>query len=56
MARIPPKMMANQIAGLLREQDPDAYYLRKVFEYIREDLGIKGVATKPKRKPEIMSE
>jgi integrase/recombinase XerD len=56
MARIPPKKMANQIAGLLREQHPDANYLRKVFEYIREDLGIKGVATKPKRKPEIMSE
>lgn len=47
--------MANQIAGLLREQQPDANYLRKVFEYVREDLGIKGVAAKPKRKPEIMS-
>jgi integrase/recombinase XerD len=56
MARIPPKKMANQIAGLLREQHPDANYLRKVFEYVREDLGVKGVATKPKRKPEIMSE
>ena len=56
MSRIPPKKMANQIAGLLREQDPDANYLRKVFEYIREDLGIKGVATKLKRKPEIISE
>ena len=56
MTRIPPKKMANQIAGLLREQQPDANYLRKVFEYIREDLGIKGVAKKPKRKPEIMSE
>jgi integrase/recombinase XerD len=56
MARIPPKKMANRSAGLLREQHPDANYLRKVFEYIHEDLGIRGVATKPKRKPEIMSE
>lgn len=56
MARIPPKKMADQIAGLLRKQHPDANYLRKVFEYIREDLGIKGVTEKPKQMPELMSE
>jgi hypothetical protein len=49
MARIPPKKMANQIAGLLREQNPDPNYVKKVFEYVRENLGLKGGTVTPRQ-------
>jgi integrase/recombinase XerD len=56
MARIPPKKMANQIAGLLREQNPDPNYVKKVFQYVRENLGLKGGTVTPRQLPELMTE
>ena len=55
MARIPPKKMADQIAGLLRKQNPDPSYVKKVFQYVRKDLGLKGGTVNPKQLPELMT-
>jgi integrase/recombinase XerD len=56
MVRIPPKKMADQIARLLQEQNPDPSYVKKVFEYVRQELSLKGGTVKPKRVPELMTE
>ncbi|MGD9364707.1 MAG: tyrosine-type recombinase/integrase [Desulfobacteraceae bacterium] len=47
--------MADQITRLLRKQNPDPSYVKKVFQYVREDLGLKGGTVKPKRLPELMT-
>jgi integrase/recombinase XerD len=54
--RIPPKKIARKISKLLRKQKPDPHYLKKVFEYIRNDLNIKGRIKKQKRLPELLTE
>ena len=56
MERIPPKKMAKQVAKLLRKQRPDPSYVKKVFQYVREDLGLKGGTVRTKRLPELMTE
>lgn len=56
MERIPPKKMAKQIAKLLRKQRPDPGYVKKVFQYVREDLGLKGGTVRSKKLPELMTE
>jgi integrase/recombinase XerD len=56
MERIPPKKMADQIVKLLRKQHPDPSYVKKVFQYVREDLGLKGGTVRSKRLPELMTE
>jgi integrase/recombinase XerD len=56
MERIPPKEMAGKISKLLKKQHPDTNYVKKVFQYIREDLDLKGGQGKGKRLPELMSE
>lgn len=56
MERIPPKKMAKQVAKLLRKQRPDHSYVKKVFQYVREDLGLKGGTVRTKRLPELMTE
>ncbi len=55
MERIPPKKIAYQIVKLLRKQHPDPSYVKKVFQYVREDLGLKGGKVRS-RSPEIMTE
>lgn len=55
MERIPPKKMAQKVTNLLRKQRPDPSYVKKVFQYVREDLGIKGCAVRSKRLPELMT-
>lgn len=55
MERIPPKEIAGKIAKLLRKQHPDLNYVKKVFQYVREDLDLKGVNDKSKRLPELMT-
>ena len=42
MELISPKKMAKQVARLLRKQRPDSSYVKKVFQYVREELGLKG--------------
>ena len=56
MERIPPKKMAQQVVKLLRKQHPDPSYVKKVFQYVREDLGLKGGTVRTKRLPELMTE
>ena len=56
MEHIPPKKMAKQISKLLRKQRPDPSYVKKVFQYVREDLGLKGGTVRTKKLPELMSE
>lgn len=56
MEKMPPKEMAEKIARLLRKQHPDPSYVKKVFQYIREELALKGGTVRSKRLPELMSE
>ncbi len=56
MERVPPKKMAKQIVKLLRKQHPDPSYVKKVFQYVREDLGLKGGRVRSKRLPKLMTE
>ena len=56
MERIPPKKMAKQVAKLLRKQRPNPSYVKKVFQYVREDLGLKGGTVRGKKLPELMTE
>ena len=56
MQSIPPKEMANQIVKLLRKQRPDAQYVKKVFQYVRESLSLKGGTVRTKKLPELMTE
>ena len=56
MQSIPPKEMANQIVKLLGKQRPDAQYVKKVFQYVRESLGLKGGTVRTKKLPELMTE
>lgn len=56
MERTPPKEMADQMVKLLRKQHPDPSYVKKVFQYIREALGLKGGKLTQKRLPELMTE
>ena len=56
MDRIPPKEMAKQFVKLLRKQRPDPSYVKKVFQYVREDLGLKGGTVRTKRLPELMTQ
>lgn len=56
MERIPPKKIADQIVKLLRKQHPDPSYVKKVFQYVREALALKGGTVRSKRLPELMTE
>ena len=55
MKRVPPKEMADKIVKLLRKQHPDPNYVKKVFQHVREDLGLKGGRVQSKRLPELMT-
>jgi len=56
MERTPPKQLAGQLVKVIRKQHPDPNYLKKVFQYIRESLDLKGGKVRPKRLPELMTE
>lgn len=55
MERIPPKEMADQVARLLRKQHPDPGYVKKIFQHIREELGLKGGKAGTKHLPELLT-
>ncbi len=44
------------LVRLLRKQRPDPGYVKKVFHYVREDLGLKGGVVRTKKLPELMTE
>lgn len=56
MERVSPKEMAGQLVKLLRKQHPDPNYVKKVFQYIRQDLDLIGGTVRSKRLPELMTE
>lgn len=56
MERITPKKMAARVVKLLRNQRPGANYVKKVFEYVREELGIRGGSSTQKALPVLLSE
>lgn len=56
MERVPPKELANRIAKLFRKQRPDPNYVKKVFQYVREDLSVTGGTVRAKRLPELLTE
>jgi integrase/recombinase XerD len=53
--RLPPKAMAKKLVRTLRAQHPDAHYLKKVFQHIRELLAV-GPAPRRHRLPELLTE
>ncbi len=56
MDRIPPKKIAEQITSLLKKQRPDKNYIRKVFEYVRTNLDLRGTHRNEKKLPELLTE
>lgn len=56
MKRIPPKQLSNQITKIIKKQRPDANYLKKVFEYVRRNLDLKGQQKKGQKLPELLTE
>ena len=56
MKRTPPKVMATKLAKVLKKERPDYHYLKKVFEHIRIDLGLKGRVSKPKKLPALLTD
>jgi len=56
MEKISPKKIAGQITRLLRKQRPDSIYVKKVFQYVRQNLALKRETVRSKRLPELMTE
>ncbi len=56
MERIPPKKMAARMARLLRRQRPDANYVKKIFEHVRAELGLRGSSFSQRKLPELLTE
>lgn len=56
MKRIPPKEMADILMKLLKKQHPDANYLKKTFQYIRDELNIHGNLNKEKKLPDLLTD
>ena len=48
--------MANRIAKILRKEQPDYHYLKKVFEHIRQELDLKGKTRTSENLPELLTE
>ncbi|HLR22963.1 MAG TPA: tyrosine-type recombinase/integrase [Pseudogracilibacillus sp.] len=53
--RTPAKKKAKQLAKYLRGERPDYDYLKRVFQYLREDLEVE-VTKKPKKLPYVPTE
>jgi integrase/recombinase XerD len=56
MERTPPKQMAKRIIRILKKENLDHNYIRKVFEYIRKDLDLKGNEVKEKKLPDLLTD
>jgi integrase/recombinase XerD len=53
--RTTARQKAKQLAKHLRKEQPDYIYLKDVFKYLRQELGVE-VTTKPKRLPYVPTE
>ncbi len=47
--------MVVKIVQLLKKQHPDPSYVKRVFQYVREDLGLRGGRVQSKRLPELLT-
>lgn len=54
--RTQPRDIAKKIARLLKRERPDYYYLKKVFELIREELDLKGKQPTDRKLPELLTD
>jgi integrase/recombinase XerD len=50
-----PREMATKIVRLLKKQNPDYNYLKKCFEHIRDQLGLRGKQAKVKKLPDLLT-
>jgi len=53
--RTPPKEIASKLSRILKKEQPDYNYLKKVFAYVREELELQGKKAKPLRLPELLT-
>lgn len=56
MERTPPKKMAQRLTKILKQQRPDVNYVKKVFEHIRTELGVRGRSHPERKLPELLTE
>lgn len=54
--RTPPKKIATRVVRLLRAEEPDYNYVKKVFAYVRQALGFKGRLPRQRKLPELLTE
>ena len=48
--------MARKISRLLRSEQPDAIYLKKIFQYVRQDLDLTGQSRAPRKLPDLLTD
>jgi integrase/recombinase XerD len=56
MERLPPKEMADIMVKFLKQQRPDVNYIKKIFQYIRDELDLHGNLTTNKKLPELLTD
>ncbi len=56
MEQLRPRQLAEQLAKQIKKQRPNANYLKKTFEHIRDILDIHGGTIKQKKLPELLTE
>ena len=54
--RTSPKRMARKISRLLGSEQPDAIYLKKIFQYVRQDLELTGQSRAPRKLPDLLTD
>ena len=54
--RTSPRRMARKISRLLRSELPDAIYLKKIFQYVRQDLALTGQSRAPRKLPDLLTD
>ncbi len=54
-ARTPPREIAKKLARILKKEQPDYHYLKKVIAYIREELDLYGKRATPRRLPDLLT-
>jgi integrase/recombinase XerD len=53
--RTPPKQIAKKLSRILKKEQPDYHYLKKVFAYVREELELYGKQAKARRLPDLLT-
>ena len=48
--------MSKKLVRILKKETPDYFYLKKVFEHIRNDLGLKRESVVSKKLPEVLTD